>query len=88
MTLEDQILIDLLAGQSTASSIAGRVRTDASAAGVILKRMERDGLVFHGLIMDHLEVWKLTTEGFIRAKDRKPSRSLSPQQTPPLTPTE
>jgi hypothetical protein len=87
MTLEDQILIDLLAGQSTASSIAGRVRTDAPAAAVILNRMERDGLVFHGLIMGHLEVWKLTTEGRLRAQDRKPHRGLTPQQTPPLTPT-
>ena len=59
MTIEHEILKDLLAGPSTASSLAGRVKLHPDAVTVILQRQQKIGEVTnHPLAC--LTVWTLT----------------------------
>jgi hypothetical protein len=64
MTTPDQILVDLLTTDSTADSIAERIRIPMLAIKAMCQRHEIDGLVrpipiAHGT----LTAWRLTTEG-------------------------
>jgi hypothetical protein len=65
MTIERQILTDLLVSQSTADSIAGRIRTHKDAVVIILNRLAtEDQVSSHELIIGTtptgLLVWHLT----------------------------
>jgi hypothetical protein len=59
MTPEKQILKDLLAGPSTASSLAGRVNLHPDAVTVILQRQQKSGQVASRPLAC-LTVWILT----------------------------
>lgn len=68
MSPESAILQDLTAGQSTASSIAGRLDLHQEAAAIILKRLETEGLITSFQITTPrsstgLCVFRLTTAG-------------------------
>lgn len=86
MTTPNQILVDLLSGQSTADSIAGRVRVPTLVIESMLKRHAKDGLVTPGIINDALTVYRLTSAGTEAALALRPparKRSASPE---PITP--
>ena len=62
MSPELHIQRDLLAGQSTADSIAGRIGLPSAAVLTILRRLERENLV-SPKPLSCLTVWRLTLEG-------------------------
>ena len=62
MTIEQQILRDLMPGQSTADSTAGRLRIATEAAEVIMKRLAKDGDLQVLTIAEKLTVYRLTPE--------------------------
>ena len=59
MTIEHEILKDLLAGPSTASSLADRVKLPPDAITVILQRQQKSGQVASRPLAC-LTVWTLT----------------------------
>ncbi|MDP3851989.1 MAG: hypothetical protein U1E02_26625 [Hydrogenophaga sp.] len=61
MPIERHILRDLLSGQSTADSIAGRLNLNTEAAETILKRLARQGLINHRPLPP-LTVWFLNPD--------------------------
>lgn len=64
MNTPDSILVDLSIGQSTADSIAGRLRVPTLVIEAMLKRHQADGLVATKPIADGtLTAWHLTYEG-------------------------
>jgi hypothetical protein len=63
MTTPEAILQDLMSGQSTADSIAGRLRVPTLTIEAMLQRHELAGLVESGEIHRTLTVWYLTAEG-------------------------
>jgi predicted ArsR family transcriptional regulator len=64
MTTPNTILVDLLSGQSTADSIAGRLRIPCLVIESMLKRHQTDGLVATKPIAGGtLTVWHLTHQG-------------------------
>lgn len=62
MTIENRILRDLIAGQSTADSTAGRVGIACQAADVIMQRLTTEGRLEALLIAEKLRVYRLTPE--------------------------
>jgi len=86
MTTPNQILIDLLAGQSTADSIAERLRIPTLVAEAMLRRHETDDLVFTGSINGCLKVYRLTAAGILAAKELKPKRPRRGASAEPATP--
>jgi hypothetical protein len=64
MTTPNAILVDLLSGQSTADSIAGRLRIPCLVIEAMLKRHQTDGLIATKPIAGGtLTVWHLTDKG-------------------------
>lgn len=64
MTTPNQILNDLLAGQSTADSIAGRLRVPSLVIESMLHRHQVEGFVSsHDIADGTLTVWSLTIAG-------------------------
>ena len=80
MTTPDQILVDLLAGQSTTDSIAQRLRVPSLAIGAMLEHHRKNDLVSSGTIAGTLTVWTLTTDGQLAAIAIRPAR---PQRIAP-----
>ena len=62
MTIENKILRDLIAGQSTADSTAGRVEIACQAAEVIMDRLAANGSLEVLTIAEKLRVYRLTPE--------------------------
>jgi DNA-binding MarR family transcriptional regulator len=60
MTLENRILRDLIAGQSTARSTADRLGIDAKAAEVVMDRLVKEGTLLILIIEDTITVYRLT----------------------------
>lgn len=86
MTTPKQILLDLLAGQSTADSIAERLRIPVLVAEAMLRRHETDDLVVSGRINDCITVYRLTGTGILAAKELKPKRARRGASAEPATP--
>jgi hypothetical protein len=86
MTTPDQILVDLLSGQSTADSIAGRLHVPTLVVEAMLHRHTKDGLTSSGTIGNALTVWKLTRDGHAAAAELKPSRRPRTTAPQPATP--
>ena len=63
MTTPDQILVDLLSGQSTADALAERIRVPMLAIKAMCRRHEIDGLVTSKPIKDDLIAWRITDAG-------------------------
>jgi DNA-binding MarR family transcriptional regulator len=61
--LETAILRDLRVSQSTASSIAGRLKTDTDTTTQLLSGLVVDGLVETDLINNLITVYRLTKTG-------------------------
>jgi GTP-sensing pleiotropic transcriptional regulator CodY len=61
MSVELKIIRDLQAGQSTAASIADRLRIPEAAVLIILNRLTAAGTVCSRPIAGVLTVWHLTT---------------------------
>jgi hypothetical protein len=61
MSLEILILRDLAAGQTTADSLAGRLKKHPEAIAQILTRLESQKQIISLTIMDRLTVYKLPT---------------------------
>jgi hypothetical protein len=88
MTTPNQILVDLLSGQSTADSIAGRLRVPTLVIESMLKRHAKDGLTVSGVINQPLLVHRLTTVGIEAAHSlsaQTPARKRSTSE-PPASP--
>lgn len=86
MTTPNQILVDLLAGQSTADSIAGRLHVPTLVIEAMLKRHAKEGLCIPGTINGTLTVYRLTTTGTEAAIALRPAsrkRYTSPEPTTP-----
>lgn len=62
MTLQDKIVRDLLAGQSSSDALALRFGKTKDQCDAVLKRMESEGLVFSFTIQKGIEVWRLRGE--------------------------
>ncbi len=86
MTFPQQILVDLLAGQSTADSTAGRLSLSNAHAAAMLRRHCKDGLVTSGLIGGRLIVFRLTTAGIQSAIALKPRRHRRGASAEPAIP--
>ena len=63
MTTPDQILLDLSSGQSTAESIAERLRVPMLTIDAMIRRHATSGLVERTESHGGLCIWKLTPEG-------------------------
>jgi hypothetical protein len=59
MTLEEAILADLAVSQSTADSIAGRLKKATEHIETILRRLESENTIISFPITDRLLVYKL-----------------------------
>ena len=81
MTAQDQILTDLLIGQSTAGALAERMATDEQAVSTICDRMARDGLLEQTKIAACLTVWRLTDDGRAVAGPLSPQVAANPFTT-------
>ena len=86
MTTPNQILVDLLASQSSADSIAGRLRVPVLVIESMLHRHEKDGQVASGKIADTITVWHLTPEGRIAARLLQPEPRKRTKPTAPAIP--
>jgi len=62
MTIEQRILRDLIVGQSTADSTAGRLGIACEAAEVIMKRLATDSSLEVLIIAEKIRVYRLTPE--------------------------
>lgn len=68
------ILIDLLSGQSTASSLSLRLNLSEAHVLAMLNRLQKDGKVESFTVAKCLLVWKLTGKGTEEAIASKPRR--------------
>lgn len=87
MTTPNQILVDLLSGQATADSIAGRLRVPCLVIEAMLKRHALAGLTLHGSIGDAVIVWRLTQAGTAAAIALRPARRKRSASPEPMIPT-
>lgn len=72
MTISRAILRDLVSGQTTASSAAGRLRIETSHAQTLLNRHVTDNLATRE-IFNGLEVYKITDKGREEITPKTPS---------------
>ena len=80
MTTPNAILRDLTAGQSTADSIAGRLRIPSLVIEAMLKRHQADGLCGTREVSDGtLTVWHLTELGLQAARLLKSTGRKTPR---------
>lgn len=87
MTNQQHILVDLLAGQSNAESIADRLNLREPHVAAMLHRLCKDGLVLSGTINGKLVVYRLSTAGIqaaIAAKPRRQRRGASAEPAIPV----
>jgi predicted ArsR family transcriptional regulator len=86
VTTPNQILVDLLSGQATADSIAGRLKIPTRVIEAMLKRHAKDGLVVAGMINGTLTVYRLTTKGSETAISLRPPHAKRTASAAPATP--
>jgi hypothetical protein len=86
MTTPNQILVDLLSGQATADSIAGRLKIPTLVIEAMLKRHLKEGLAIAGMINGTLTVYRLTTTGHETAVSLRPPQAKRTASADPATP--
>jgi hypothetical protein len=73
MTTPNQILVALLAEQSTSDALAESMRAPMLAVRAMCERHEKDELVTHATVAGCLTVWQLTESGREKAEALKSS---------------